>query len=376
MKRILFVMPSLPGGGAEKVLVDILKNIDSKRYEITLLLEYREGVYTSFVPNTVEVLSLYNKSNIWIERLHKGLGIIGCYHLFHSLFYKVAFLTILRGREFDTIVSFMEGESVRIHSYIMRKAKRNVSWVHIDFREKHWSLGFFRNKQQEMACYFMMDQVVFVSDDVRNSFLEMYPLDRSRCTVIYNLIDRNEIQKLAESSVADKKKFTICMVGRLNKQKRYDRALEALKLLKEEGFDCELWILGEGELEMDLKSLARTLDISEICCFKGFVRPPYPYMKVADVFLSTSEAEGYPLVLCEALCLGLPIVATDITGAHEILEDSRYGLLVKENVDSIYWGLKQMVQCVDIRNEYAMRAQQRSEMFSIDKVLKEIDLVL
>ena len=113
MKKLLFIMPALPGGGAEKVLIDILKNIDSTRYSLTLLLEYREGVYTSAIPEWVEVKALYNRSNIWLERFHRGLSILKCYHLFHSLVYRFAFKWLLKDRKFDTIVSFLEGEADR-----------------------------------------------------------------------------------------------------------------------------------------------------------------------------------------------------------------------------------------------------------------------
>lgn len=376
MKNILFIMPALPGGGAEKVLVDVLKNIDKDKYKLTLLLEFRDGVYMSSLPKNVEVIYLCRKSTIWLERFHRCLSIIKCYHLFHSLFYRLAPLAKLRGRRFDTIVSFMEGEAVRLHSYIATKARRNVSWVHIDFKKKHWSLDFFRNKNHELKCYSKMDEIVFVSDDARKSFLEVYPLDPGRCSVLYNLIDKSEILRLADSQNIGKHKFTICMVGRLNQQKRYDRALEALRLLKDAGCDVVLWILGVGELEQELKLKAEELGVLDMCDFKGFVRPAYPYMKVADVFLNTSEAEGYPLVLCEALCLGLPVVATDITGAHEILDNSEFGLLVQEDVQDIYQGLKKMIDNDLMRAEYAQKALLRSEMFSVEKVLEEIDAVL
>ena len=95
-------------------------------------------------------------------------------------------------------------------------------------------------------------------------------------------------------------------------------------------------------------------------------------MRQADIFLNTSEAEGYPLVLCEALCLGLPIVATDITGAHEILDGSRYGILVKENVEDIYEGLRRMIISKELRCDYSQKAIARSEMFSVEEIMKQI----
>lgn len=375
MKKVLFIMPALSGGGAEKVLIDILKNIDRSRYDLTLLLEYKEDVYTSSVPDYVKVISLYRKSNIWIERLHRGLGILHCYNLFHSLIYCLAFLWLLRGKTFDTMVSFMEGEAVRIHSYLNHKAKKNVSWIHIDFKKKHWSLGFFRNRRHEQNCYSQMDEIVFVSEDARRSFLEIYPCNENT-TVLYNLIDRNEIFQLAQTQEIAKDKMTICMVGRLNRQKRYDRALEVMRRLKDDGIEVDLWILGVGELEQQLKSRCEELGISDMIRFWGFVRPPYPYMRAADIYLSTSEAEGYPLVLCEALCLGLPVVATDITGSHEMLDESKYGLLVKEDVEDIYGGLKKMLEDCEMRKQYKQRAEKRSRMFSVANILSQIDQIL
>ena len=82
------------------------------------------------------------------------------------------------------------------------------------------------------------------------------------------------------------------------------------------------------------------------------------------------------MVLCEALCLGLPVVATDITGAHEIFEESKYGLLVKEDINDIYLGLKKMIDDAELRSAYAQKSVQRSEIFSVEEVLKEIDAVL
>ena len=138
MKKVLFIMPAMPGGGAEKVLIDILKNMNQDMYDISLLLEYREGLYTASVPDNVKIYSLYNRNSIWIERLHRALKLLRLYHTFHSLVYKTAFRRLLRKQTFDTIVSFMEGEAVRIHSYLHHKTKKNISWVHIDFLKKHW----------------------------------------------------------------------------------------------------------------------------------------------------------------------------------------------------------------------------------------------
>ena len=376
MKKVLYIMPALPGGGAEKVLIDILRNTNQNEYEVSLLLEYRDSLYTPAVPPSIKIYSLYERNSIWIDRLHRVLGLFKMYHLFHSLVYKLILHKVLRGHSFDTIVSFMEGESVRLHSYVHHKAKRNVSWVHIDFLKKHWSSIFFKNNEHEQACYSLMDKVVFVSADARNNFRKLYSISEGKTQVLYNLIDKDEIVRLSQSNVLHKTRPVICMVGRLNGQKRYDRALNAVKQLKDEGWNFDLWILGVGELEAELRKQCEELQILDVCHFWGFVSPPYPHMREADIYLNTSEAEGYPLVLCEALCLGLPVVATDITGAHEILDESKYGVLVEESVEDIVRGLRSLLSDEDLRAEYAKLALLRSEMFSVNKVMDEIYSVL
>ncbi len=96
-------------------------------------------------------------------------------------------------------------------------------------------------------------------------------------------------------------------------------------------------------LKKSLKAMSHEYGMDDCVHFLGFQKPSYPYMKEADIYLNTSEAEGYPLVVCEALCLGLAIVATDISGASEILASSEYGLLVSEKEEDIYNGLKRLM---------------------------------
>lgn len=372
----MFMMPALPGGGAEKVLIDILKNFDYASYEVTLFLEYKEGVYLNDVLEKVRILALHPQNTIWFERLHRILRFFHSYVLFHTFVYKYMFLKLLKGERFDTIVSFMEGSAVKFHSYIIHKADNNLSWVHIDFKQKHWSLDFFRNEKDEFEAYKKMDELVFVSEDVKRRFLELYTIEDDKCTVIYNLIDKNVIQRLAVSDNVVKRNFTICAVGRLNRQKRYDKALKVAKRLKNDGYDFDLWIIGEGSLEKPLKAIRNEYGIDDCVHFLGFRKPPYPYMKEADIYLNTSEAEGYPLVICEALCLGLAIVATDISGASEILAHSEYGLLVSEKEEDIYNGVKRLMDNTALRDEYRAKALQRAKIFDVPATMAQIYEIL
>ena len=367
MKSVLFIMPSLPGGGAEKVLIEILRHIDYKQYNVTLFLEYKEGVYLQDVPDKVSIIALHGPNNLWFQRLHRRLVERGWYAPFHELVYRRMFLSLLRGKRYDTIISFMEGSAVKFHSYIFDKGKRNISWVHIDFQQKHWSLDFFRDAEDERQCYEKMDKIIFVSNDPKTGFDSLFHLSAEKYAVHYNIIDADRIRRLSQMCTAEQKnRFTICMLGRLNTQKRHDRAISVAKTLKGLGYDFELWIIGDGELREALENQIFEADLQDVVKLKGFINPPYSMLAQADIFLNTSEAEGFSLVVAEAFCLGIPVVSTNVSGPRELLGDSEYGIFTRQEEKDITIAVKTLMDNSLLRNHYSVMSMARSQMFNDD----------
>ena len=367
MKSVLFLMPSLPGAGAEKVLIEILRHIDYTQYNVSLFLEYREGVYLQDVPDKVSIIALHGPNNLWFQRLHRRLVERGWYAPFHELVYRRMFLSLLRGKRYDTIISFMEGSAVKFHSYIFDKGKRNISWVHIDFQQKHWSLDFFRDAEDERQCYEKMDKIIFVSNDAKTGFDSLYHLSAEKYAVHYNIIDADRIRRLSQMCTAEqKKRFTICMLGRLNTQKRHDRAISVAKTLKELGYDFELWIIGDGELREKIENQINEAGLQDVVKLKGFINPPYSMLAQADIFLNTSEAEGFSLVVAEAFCLGIPVVSTNVSGPRELLGDSEYGILTSQEEKDIASAVRTMMDKPLLRKHYSVMSITRSQMFDVD----------
>ena len=367
MKSVLFLMPSLPGAGAEKVLIEILRHIDYTQYNVSLFLEYREGVYLQDVPDKVSIIALHGPNNLWFQRLHRRLVERGWYAPFHELVYRRMFLSLLRGKRYDTIISFMEGSAVKFHSYIFDKGKRNISWVHIDFQQKHWSLDFFRDAEDERQCYEKMDKIIFVSNDAKTGFDSLYHLPAEKYAVHYNIIDADRIRRLSQMCTAEQKnKFTICMLGRLNTQKRHDRAISVAKTLKELGYDFELWIIGDGELRGKIEKQINEAGLQDVVKLKGFINPPYSMLAQADIFLNTSEAEGFSLVVAEAFCLGIPVVSTNVSGPRELLGDSEYGILTSQEEKDIASAVRTMMDNSLLRKHYSVMSITRSQMFNVD----------
>lgn len=376
MKRVLFIMPDLPGGGAEKVLIDILRHWDYERCAVTLLLEFATGVYVKDVPQQVE-LKVLPASIRAFRKAAKLLKIKPVSRLCTGIFTNE--LRNFAGAGYDAIVSFMEGPAVKLHSFFTDKAARNVSWVHIDMTQKHWSEAYFDGLDDERAAYGLMDGLVFVSEQAKQGFESIFGSIGGEHGVIYNLIDAEVIRRQAgavSKPNAAAKPFIISMAGRLNRQKRYDRALEAAAILQSRGCDFELRIAGDGELLPEMKDMAARLGVADRVKFLGFRKPAYADMAAGDVFLNSSEAEGYPLTLCEALCLGLPVVATDVSGAREILGENEYGVVVSQSPEAIADALMELYGNPAERERLADKALLRSESFDVPSTMEKIYKVI
>ena len=369
--KILFLMPAMLDGGAEKVLIDILNHFDYSKYNVTLLLECKNGPYVNDISKHVKLIYIHNKS-IWLERLVRFLILLHCRWIVDWVFYRLPLLWYLRGMHYDTIISFMEGMAVKMHSYLFAKADRNISWVHIDLKKKHWSLEFFNSVDEEYETYKRMNKIVFVSNDAKNRFKEIFDISDEKLEVLYNIIDSNNIVKSADLREIKKRRFTICMLGRLNDQKRYDKAIEVAYRLKKEGYDLDFWILGAGELEKELKQKVYDFGLTDSFLFLGFVKPPYSYLKYADMLLICSDSEGFSLVICEAFCLGKPVVSTKTAGPTELIQMSEAGVLVDSDIDSIFEGVKRMIDDKGLRHACAEKALMFSKSFDVQNTMKKL----
>ena len=145
MKSILFIMPNLSGGGAEKVLIEILKNFDYQSYSVDLFLEYKIGIYINEIPSEVNVISPHKRLNLITKCLRK----IQTLPIIKNLFYKFYLVPLLKRKtknHYDAIISFMEGEALKDHIAIKHKTLNNITWVHTDLKDNHWTVKHIFSK--------------------------------------------------------------------------------------------------------------------------------------------------------------------------------------------------------------------------------------
>jgi glycosyltransferase involved in cell wall biosynthesis len=368
MKNILIIQESFVGGGAEKVLIDLLQHFDYSRYRVTLLIEKAFGVHLQEIPQQIEQIHVFTKFGLFYRLVYHFKPIRDAY-------LRNKLTKLLGDRSFDTIVSFMEGPAIYLHQFLVDRAKRNVSWVHINLAKHHWTKYLHKSLSDERAIYNKMDSVAFVSEGARSAFINQFNF-AGDTRVIYNIIPVDTIVARSEQAVVPTQKFTVCNIGRLNVQKRQDRFLAVMAELKRRGVDCEGWILGTGELEQQLKQQAAKCGVADMVKFLGFQTNPYPYLKASDMFLLTSDTEGYPLVVCEAMCLGKPIVSTNITGPDELLANG-VGVLTSFEVSDIADRVQQLAADADLRAHYAEASRAEAlRRFDVEAVMQQIYQIL
>ncbi len=358
-KKYLFIDGQLNAGGAERVLLDILNNFDYTKNEVTLLQVIGGGTLANEIPSQVNVISAwssYDNSYKIATRLALKLGI--------KSMWRKRMLKALGERQFDVAISFLEGMPLKAHSLITDVAKRNYSWVHVDLFTSHYESPMFASEQDELKCYNLMDGVIAVAQGTADAFKRRFPSCTSPVRVIYNPIDVEKINRMACEEVIENKTFTIAVVGRFSPQKKLDRAIRLAKRLKDCKIDAQIQLIGDGNLRGELEQMAQSLEVTDVVQFLGFKRNPYPNIKAADLLLSTSGWEGFSLVICEAMALGTPVVATRTAGPAEIIGNNEYGILCEHDDDSIFKSITNIIKDKETYELYSQKGVQRVQLFS------------
>ena len=377
-KNILIFTNALYGGGAEKVLQTLLCNFDYSKFNVTLYSLRRETLDNSF-PSQINYHYIYNQYderssfiNTLLIRIVNKIKLLIFYRFPPSIFYKL----FVRG-EYDTEIAFIEGESTRIVSGSKKSKSKKIAWVHIDLIQNHWSLDSYRSEEEEKQSYSSFNHIVCVSNNVRDSFLKLFPFVKN-VSVNHNPIDAQKINSLANESrsiaFSHERATTLVTMGRLVPQKGYDRLIPIVKRLTDEGFSFSIYILGDGKMHEELKRMIFNYHLESIVHMIGYINNPYPYVKHSDLFVCSSRSEGYSTAVSEALILGTPVITTNCAGMDELLgKNNEYGIIVPNNEEALYDGLKNLLQNPNLINVYKERAIIRGKQFSLELFMSEIE---
>lgn len=365
-RKILFLIPSLRGGGAERTLINLLHKVDYDRYDIDLIVVSKFGRYLNEVPEEVNVSYLFD-NNFWV----RILGFL--YRRFNiEWFFKQKMTAV--DKHYDVAISFLDSNYTDLLFYIDSVDKR-VAFVHGSYLshtnyQKFYKYPDYRKKMM-VKRYSRLDGIYFVSHDSMSDFIELFG-EFPNMDVVYNMIDRESVLQKSRMDVNHRgeSKFTFMAAGSLLPIKGFDRLIRAARIVRDNGYNFEVLIAGSGPEEKNLKRLISELSLGDTVKLLGFVKNPYPSMKNSDVFVMSSVSEALPTVLCEAMILGVPTLVTNCSGCRGLVEDGQYGLIAEQN-DQDYAN-KMMLFMDDPRllEKYAEKSLERAKLFDDQRILQ------
>ena len=372
-KKILIRIGSLRHGGAEKVLVTFLKNLSPEKYEIDLLLNLYSGKYLKEVPSWINIYYLNKGEMITTNRIQdipeKAFRVI--YQSILKKFPKLLYRFILPNKTYDIEFAAIHGIADEILNSPIKSSKKIV-WIHNDLS------NIPEYTEMRLKTFFGFDKILVISSKINQLFLDIASTEEQKEKIvrIYNPIDVNEILELSKQPCELKKNSdvkTFVSIGTVFPQKGFDRLLRVHRRLLDEGYQHNVWIVGDGYDFPNIKKLFQELKVEKTAKLLGFKENPYPYFTQADYYILSSRYEGYPTVLFEAMVLAKPIIATDVSGVREMLNDGELGYIITNDEDDIYNGMKYFLENPEEAEKYTKIIQSKSLPFELSNAVESIE---
>jgi glycosyltransferase involved in cell wall biosynthesis len=322
--KVAILIESLGGGGEERLMVLTANELHKRNIHTQLVLVNQEGPFLDQLSPQVQIIDLAVKNP---------------YYCFPGLF------SYLRNEKPDILISTLS--LVNLIALITLKLSRakTKSVIRIANTVSQRKRAYLKKKIERYLftrIYPWADEIIAVSNGVAEDLSEYASIPRHRIRVVYNPVITPDLLSQAEEDththpwLESGQPPVIIGMGRLTEQKNFPLLINAfLKLLSK--IEARLIILGEGEERDALEYLVRELNLEDKVALPGFVSNPFRYLKQASVFVLSSNWEGLPTVLIEALACGVQVVSTNCpSGPNEILAGGKYGYLTPmEDIESL-----------------------------------------
>ena len=351
MKKLLFAAYSLDVGGIEKALVNLVNVLQNRGYDITVVLEKKQGIFLNELNKNIKLIEYTpsEKKNLIVRKIT-------------NFIHRIQFIIKYKNK-YDFSAAFATYSKPSI--FVSKVAsKNNTLWGHADY------LTLFDNDRQKVKDFFksikveQFKNIIFVSEEGKNSFLDIFPQMKEKTIACNNIVNNKEILKLSEEEIEikkDNKCFTFLNVGRHDeKQKKLTRIIEAVQKLKQDDLNFKVLFVGDGKDNTLYRKMVKDKKLENNIIFVGPQKNPYPYFKISDCVILTSDYEGYPVVFLESFILNKPIITTKVSDYKDI--EGKYGYITSKQIDDIYEKMKEM-----IKNGYEIK-----ESFDADKYNNDI----
>lgn len=361
-RNVLFLIPTLQGGGAERVIVTLLRHLDRRSFRPALaVVDGRAAVYQQDLPEDVEFIDLRT------ARVRNALPRIA--RLIWERRPDIVFSTLAH---LNLALATMRPLLPKRTRFVARETSILTEVNRTRSHPQLWSSAYRR-------FYPRLDAVVCISAYMRDDLMKNFGLPAGIGRVIYNPVDIDRVRRLAsepvETGYASRQaregdgSVHLVAAGRLLKEKGFDILLEALALCRNPSL--KLTILGQGPQRQELERMVSSLKIEKQVTFAGFQRNPYPFFAQADMFVLSSRYEGFCNVVVEAMACGTPVISTPaVGGVPEILKGIS-GCLLAEDVTAIA-----LARAIQSRRAWARLPEAVVQSYAVEKITSEYSRTL
>ena len=370
-KKLLIHNGNISIGGQEKMLMEFLNILDSKKYEILLLIEENNGKrndYIDRIPKWVDYKFLtteefmnkiekYQSSKNFLEKLYYS-------HLL-KLKKKISLKELKKYLNFsDIIIDYDMGLLRNLHKINLQN-KKIIGWSHA-------GSGELLRKKQKRENVNKYDCIVTINETMKNGYLKNY--NNKEVVKIYNFLDFDLIEKKAEEKLEKDYGKYIISVGSLTENKNHKLLINAFKILKDKYKVSEkLLIVGEGKERENLEKQIKELNLENDVLLLGQKENPYKYIKNSELYILPSKSEGFSLTLVEAMYLQKMIISTHNNGSEELVKENKYGVLIENNADKMAEKINYYLENKDERKKYEELGYERAKDFSKENGKKVIE---
>lgn len=362
--KILFLIHDLGQGGAEKVLVNLVNNMDRSQFSITIISLFGGGINEQFLASHIRYHTVFKKPFPANSHVMKA-------------FTPKQLHSFCVNEEYDIEVAYLEGPAARIISGCPNEKTKLVSWIHCTMHSDKEVAQSFRNISESVDSYNRFQYMVYVSKTCREAFQICCPT-KGKNVILYNTNDSEAIRNLAKEKIDENElppnTLVWCGIGKIIPVKAFDRMVRIQKRLISSGRKVHLLILGDGPLREKLEKWCSEQGLSSSVTFLGYQTNPYKYLANCDLFVCASHSEGFSTAATEALIVGVPVCSVEVSGMREMLgENNEYGIITKNNEEDLYEAIQLLVDNQELLNHYKIKAKERGNDFSISNTVSAVE---
>lgn len=362
-KKITLIHYNMVFGGVEKVLLNLLENLNKNKFKVKLILFEKKGELLNSVPQNIEIIFLEKKDDNYKKNIVRKI----CKNILNIFFYIKQLKKIIKE---DEILLNLNIRFIVMNIPLLFFKNKKIGWFHTTIKADEDNFLVKLNYR----LFNQYNLIYNVSKKGKKDFDEKLPKLKLKNKVLYNSFDIEKLKNLSEEKV-DEYNYLVAVGRIVNEHKGFDILIEAIQRLKEDGIDEKLLIIGDGPDKWKLEEMIKKYNLEKNIILKGFDKNPYKWMKNSKVFILSSNYEGFGLVLVEALACKVPVISTDCNcGPREILEDGNNGLLIPVgDVELLKEGIKKILQNKKLYNQFKNKALNRALDFSNEKIIEKLE---